>query len=72
MVPLLKEGASINSFQVAGAAIAALSPLLLLVSIASIWVLTLLPAVVGLALLVYGYVVAFRFEPNAGDPNPAL
>src|SRR5262249_43252880 len=35
-----------------------------------IWVLTLVLAVVGLALLAYGYVVSFRFDPNTGDPEP--
>jgi hypothetical protein len=35
-----------------------------------IWVLTIVLAVAGLALLACGYVLAFRFDPNAGDPEP--
>jgi hypothetical protein len=27
-------------------------------------------ALTGLSLLTYGYVIAFRFDPNAGDPAP--
>lgn len=35
-----------------------------------IWVLTIVMAVAGLTLLACGYVIAFRFDPNAGDPGP--
>ncbi len=37
---------------------------------AYIWILTALLALAGLTLLAYGYVMAFRFDPNAGDPEP--
>jgi hypothetical protein len=33
------------------------------------WTLSLILALPGLALLIYGYVVSARFDPNAGDPE---
>jgi hypothetical protein len=33
-------------------------------------VLTIVIAVAGLALVTWGYVLAFSFDPNAGDPEP--
>jgi hypothetical protein len=66
----LKEDASINRFQIAGGVIAVLSFVPLLFGIASMWVLTLVIAVVGLTLLAYGLVTAFQFDPNTGDPEP--
>ena len=38
--------------------------------VANIWMLTVLGAVVGLTLVGYGTVLAHRFDPNAGDPEP--
>ena len=32
------------------------------------WGAAVVGAVVGLSLLTYGYVIAFDFDPNAGDP----
>jgi len=66
----LKDGASINPLQIAGVVIGALSFIPLAFGIPYIWILTIVLAVTGLALLVYGYVVAFRFDPNTGDPEP--
>jgi hypothetical protein len=66
----LKDEASINRLQIAGASIAGLSLLPLASSIPHVWVITPILAVAGLALLAYGYVVAFCFDPNAGDPEP--
>jgi len=66
----LKEEVSINRLQIAGLVIAVLSLVPLAFSIPYAWVLTLVLAVAGVALLAYGYVVAFRFDPNAGDPEP--
>jgi hypothetical protein len=66
----VKEQAWINPLQVAGAVIALLSLIPLAFDIAYIWVLTVVSALAGLTLLAYGYVVAFRFDPNAGDPEP--
>jgi hypothetical protein len=66
----LKEDASINLLQIAGAVIGLLSLVPLAFDIPYIWVLTIVLGVTGLALLTWGYVVAFRFDPNAGDPEP--
>jgi hypothetical protein len=66
----LQDEARINPMQVAGAVIVLLSLVPLAFGIAHMWVLTIVLAVVGLTLLAYGYVLAFRFDPNAGDPEP--
>ena len=66
----LKEAAWINWPQIAGAAIVLLSFIPLLFAISYLWVLTLILGTAGLAVLSYGYVIAFRFDPNAGDPEP--
>lgn len=66
----LKEEASINALQIAGMVLAALSLVPLAFSIPYVWLLTVFLAVAGVALVAYGYVVAFRFDPNAGDPEP--
>jgi hypothetical protein len=65
----LKQEVSINALQIAGLVVAALSLVPLAFSIAYTWVLTVFLAVAGVALLACGYVVAFRFDPNAGDPE---
>ena len=70
MARMLKDEGSINSLQIAGAVIALLSLVPLALGIPYIWVLTVVLAVTGLALLAWGYVLAFRFDPNAGDPEP--
>jgi hypothetical protein len=70
MAKQLKEGAWTNAYQVAGALIAMLSLIPLAFSIDYNWVLTLVLAVAGLALLSYGYVLSHRYDPNAGDPGP--
>lgn len=67
MARQLKEEAWINRFQVAGLAISVMSLLPLALDIPFIWVLTLVTAAIGLTLLIYGYVAAFRFDPNSGD-----
>jgi hypothetical protein len=66
----LKEEGSINSLQIAGLVIAILSLVPLAFGIPYIWALTIVLAVAGLALVTWGYVLAFRFDPNAGDPEP--
>src|SRR5688572_4805428 len=70
MARMLKDEVSINSLQIAGAVIALLSLVPLAIGIPYIWVITLVLAVTGLALLAWGYVLAFRFDPNSGDPEP--
>lgn len=70
MLQKLKSEASINSLQIAGTVIAVLSLVPLAFGIPYLWVVTIVLAVAGLALLAYGYVLAFRFDPNAGDPEP--
>src|SRR5262249_37239771 len=62
---------SINPLQLVGVVIAVFSLVPLAFSIPYIWVLTLVLVVAGMALLAYGYLVAFRFDPNAGDPEPS-
>jgi hypothetical protein len=69
MSRMLKQEVSLNSLQIAGVVIAVLSVVPLAFGIPYIWVLTIVLAVAGLALLAYGYLVAFRFDPNAGDPE---
>jgi hypothetical protein len=69
MLRQLKEDAWTNPVQIVGALIAVLSFIPLAFAIPYIWVLTLVLAIVGLTLLAYGYVLAFRFDPNAGDPE---
>jgi hypothetical protein len=66
----LKEDASINSFQIAGVVIVGLSFVPLAFRIPYIWVLTIGFAAAGLAVLCWGYVRAFRFDPNEGDAEP--
>ena len=70
MAQQLKEEKWINPFQICGALIVLLSFIPLAFEIANIWVATLVLAGAGLALLAYGYVLTFRFDPNAGDPEP--
>jgi len=66
----LKEAASINRLQVAGAVIVLLSFIPLLFAISYLWVLTLILAIAGLAVLSYGYAVALRFDRMQAIPNP--
>jgi hypothetical protein len=66
----LKDQAWTNPVQVCGALVVLLSLVPLAFDIEYIWLLTLVLAVAGLALLVHGYVLAFRFDPNVGDPEP--
>jgi hypothetical protein len=70
MTHLLKGEASINRLQIAGFVVVALAFIPLAWNIPHIWVLTLLLALVGLSLLIYGYKIAFGFDPNVGDPEP--
>jgi len=69
MARILKEEKSINALQIVGGVIAGLSLVPLAFGIRYIWILTIVLAAAGLALLAYGYVLAFRFDPNAGDPE---
>jgi hypothetical protein len=66
----LREEASINRVQIVGLVIAVLSLVPLMFEMANAWVLTVLAAAVGLTLAAYGTVLAFRFDPNVGDPGP--
>jgi hypothetical protein len=70
MARQLKEEKSINALQIAGLVITALAFVSLFLGIPYIWVLTIVLAIAGVAVLAYGYVVAYRFDPNAGDPEP--
>jgi len=66
----LKEAASINPQQIAGAVILVLAAIPLMFGLASAWTLTPILGALGLTLLVFGYIRAFRFDPNGGDPEP--
>ena len=70
MSRLLKEEASINLFQIGGGLMAVLGFIPLAFDIASNWVVTLVIGVAGVCLMAYGYYLTFRFDPNAGDPEP--
>ena len=70
MSQILKEEKSINSLQIAGCVITVLSIVPWALDIPHLWGLSIVLAVAGIALLAYGYVIAFRFDPNAGDPEP--
>jgi hypothetical protein len=69
MARVLKEEVSINRFQIAGLVIGAISLAPLALSVPYMWVLTVVLAVLGLALLTWGYVLAFGFDANAGNPE---
>ncbi len=66
----LKEDAWTNRTQFIGGLIVLLSLVPLAFNIEYIWLLSIVLAVFGLLLLAYGYVLAYRFDPNAGDPEP--
>ena len=68
MVRRLKDDASINRFQIAGGVIFLISLVPWAFGNAWAWGAAIVGAVVGLSLLTYGYVIAFDFDPNAGDP----
>jgi len=70
MSRMLKEDVSINRFQIAGLVIGVIALVPLMFGIPNIWILTVVLAIAGLALLTWGYVLAFRFDANAGDPEP--
>ena len=66
----LKDEASINLHQVAGAAVILLSFVPLAFDVPYVWVATVLVATAGLAVLVHGCLRSLRFDANAGDPAP--
>jgi len=68
MAKRLTEGASINWIQIVGAVVAATALLLLAVTRTDYGAVAIALGIVGLAVLACGYVVSFRFDPNAGDP----
>jgi hypothetical protein len=70
MSRLLKEEASINLFQIGGGLMAVLGFIPLAFDIASNRVITLVIGVAGVCLMAYGYYLSFRFDRNAGDPEP--
>ena len=70
MSRLLKEEASVNPFQIGGVLMAVLGFIPLAFDIAYNWVIPLVIGVAGVCLMAYGYYLTFRFDPNAGDPEP--
>ena len=69
MSRLLKDKASINSFQIAGGLITVLAFVPLAFRIPFHWILTIVLASAGIGFLAWGYVLALCFDPNAGDPK---
>jgi hypothetical protein len=69
MARILKDQRSTNATQLAGVVIGALSLIPLAFDLPYNWIMTVLGVTVGLALLTWGYVLAFRFDPNADDPE---
>jgi hypothetical protein len=72
MVAFLKDKRSINALQVVGAVIVLLAFAPLASGAAYAWVGTAVLAALGVGVLAAGYAVAFRFDPNAGDPKPRM
>ena len=69
MARQLKENAWLNPVQIAGGVLALLSVAPLFLGLPLGWVLAAVGAPAGFGLLAYGYVVAYRFDPNGGDPE---
>lgn len=69
MARRLRDEKSVNLLQVAGGIVAFFVFLPFFVDTAYAWALAIVLAVVGLSLLCFGYRVAARFDPNAGDPE---
>jgi hypothetical protein len=70
MVNRMKEDASVNWMQITGGVLATVSLLSLPFNLGLVWPVAAAGAVIGLALMAWGYAVAFRFDPNSGDPEP--
>ena len=70
MAHRLKNEAAMNELQIVGAVLMCLSFVSLAFDAPDLWILTTFLAVSGVAVLAWGYVCAFRFDPNAGDPEP--
>jgi len=66
----MKDEASTNPMQVAGAIIILLSFIPLAFDIDYSWIITIVAATVGLLVLAQGYVISAHYNPNAGDPAP--
>jgi hypothetical protein len=70
MVRQMKEEAEVNLTQVVGAMAVAISLVPLAFAIRYAWIFAVVGSTVGVALLAYGYLLSFRYDPNAGDPAP--
>jgi hypothetical protein len=66
----MKEDVSINPVQIAGLVLAMISLVPLVFAIPYRWVLTIVLATAGLAVVAWGYLLALRFDPNSGHPEP--
>jgi hypothetical protein len=65
----LKDEAGINRSQIAGGLLLLLAFVLWASGFAAAWILSPIIGLAGLIVMSYGYVVAFRYDPNAGDPE---
>jgi hypothetical protein len=70
MARQLKEEATSSGPLIAGLVVGVLALVPLAFNIPYLWILTVVLGVAGLSLVAYGDVVASRFNPNAGDPEP--
>lgn len=70
MVRRMKDEAWMAPPQIAGCAIAALSFVPLWFEISYSWAVAAILFAAGACLMVYGYVLAWRYDPNAGNPGP--
>jgi hypothetical protein len=70
MARQMKESAWVNRQQIAGLVIATVSLIFLALPFAYSWIATILVAIVGIIVMTRGYIIAYRFDANAGDPEP--
>jgi hypothetical protein len=70
MARQMKEAAWVNRQQVVGLVIAMASLIFLALPFAYGWIATVVVAIFGLHVMIRGYIIAYRFDANAGDPEP--
>jgi hypothetical protein len=68
MVMQMKNDAFVNPLQIIGATIALVSLIPLAFPMSGIWIITMLGEFLALWLLIRGYLLSFRYDPNTGDP----
>jgi hypothetical protein len=66
----MKESAWMNRTQIVGGVIVLASLIFLALPFDYLWIATIVLATIGMAIVAYGYVLAYRYDPNGGDPEP--